>query len=312
LQKETTLSTIGRTMNQTRQQVFAEWFRLARPFSLTAAAVPVLFGTALAFKDGSFAAGPLFAMLFGSLLIQAATNMFNEFYDAQRGLDVAGTVGIAGSIVSGRVTARRVLVGALLCYTVALFLGIYLIVVGGWPILVLGCLSALGGYLYSAGPRPIAYTPASEAVVFVFMGILIVVIAYAVQTRDFPAYVPLAALPIGGLVAAILLANNIRDLISDRRGGRRTLPVVFGREVAILVYRSLLLEAYLAVAVLIALGVVPPECALVFPSVFAALRLWRDVASYSTPSRLDPVVKRTAGLHLVFGLLYTVGVLIGA
>jgi 1,4-dihydroxy-2-naphthoate octaprenyltransferase len=299
-------------MNQTRQQVFAEWFRLARPFSLTAAAVPVLFGTALAFKDGSFAPGPLFAMLFGSLLIQAATNMFNEFYDAQRGLDVAGTIGIAGSIVSGRVTARRVLVGALLCYTLALFLGIYLVVVGGWPILVLGCLSALGGYLYSAGPRPIAYTPASEAVVFVFMGILIVVIAYAVQTREFPAYVPLAALPIGGLVAAILLANNIRDLISDRRGGRRTLPVVFGREVAILVYRALLLEAYLAVAVLIAFGVVPPECALVFPSVFAALRLWRDVASYSTPSRLDPVVKRTAGLHLVFGLLYTVGVLIGA
>jgi 1,4-dihydroxy-2-naphthoate polyprenyltransferase len=299
-------------MNQTRQQIFGEWLRLARPFSLTAAAVPVLFGTALAFKDGSFAPGPLFAMLFGSLLIQAATNMFNEFYDAQRGLDVAGTIGIAGSIVSGRVTARRVLVGALLCYTLALFLGIYLVVVGGWPILVLGCLSALGGYLYSAGPRPIAYTPASEAVVFVFMGILIVVIAYAVQTREFPAYVPLAALPIGGLVAAILLANNIRDLISDRRGGRRTLPVVFGREVAILVYRALLLEAYLAVAVLIAFGVVPPECALVFPSVFAALRLWRDVASYSTPSRLDPVVKRTAGLHLVFGLLYTVGVLIGA
>jgi len=295
-----------------RKQVFAEWFRLARPFSLTASAVPVLFGTALAFKDGSFVPGPLFAMLFGSLLIQAATNMFNEFYDAQRGLDVAGTIGIAGSIVSGRVTARRVLVGALLCYTVALFLGIYLVVVGGWPILVLGCLSALGGYLYSAGPRPIAYTPASEAVVFVFMGILIVVIAYAVQTRTFPAYVPLAALPIGGLVAAILLANNIRDLISDRRGGRRTLPVVFGREVAILIYRVLLLEAFLAVAVLIAFGVVPPECALVFPSVFAALRLWRDVASYSTPRRLDPIVKRTAGLHLVFGLLYTVGVLIGA
>jgi 1,4-dihydroxy-2-naphthoate octaprenyltransferase len=299
-------------MNPTRQQVFAEWFRLARPFSLTAAAVPVFFGTALASKDGSFAPGPLFAMLFGSLLIQAATNMFNEFYDAQRGLDVAGTVGIAGSIVSGRLTARRVLVGALLCYTVALFLGIYLVVVGGWPILVLGCLSALGGYLYSAGPRPIAYTPASEAVVFVFMGVLIVVIAYAVQAHSFPAYVPLAALPIGGLVAAILLANNIRDLISDRRGGRRTLPVVFGREVAVLVYRALLLEAYLAVAVLIAFGVVPPECALVFPSVFAAFRLWRDVASYSTPSRLDPVVKRTAGLHLVFGLLYTVGVLIGA
>jgi 1,4-dihydroxy-2-naphthoate polyprenyltransferase len=299
-------------MNPTRQQVFAEWFRLARPFSLTAAAVPVFFGTALAFKDGSFTPGPFLAMLFGSLLIQAATNMFNEFYDARRGLDVTGTVGIAGSIVSGRMTAGRVLAGALSCYTLALFLGIYLIAVGGWPVLVLGCLSALGGYLYSAGPRPIAYTPASEAAVFVFMGVLIVVIAYAVQARSFPAYVAFAALPIGGPVAAILLANNIRDQISDRRGGRRTLPVVFGREVAILIYRALLLEAYVAVVVLMAFGIVPPECALIFPSIFAAFRLWRDVASYSTPRRLDPVVKRTAGLHLVFGLLYTLGVLIGA
>src|SRR5919206_3832567 len=291
----------------TRRRVFNEWFLLARPFSLTAAAVPVFFGTALAFKDGSFAWGPFLAMLFGSLLIQAATNMFNEFYDSQRGLDVAGTVGIAGSIVRGRMHARVVLMGALFCYTLALFLGIYLISVGGWPILALGSLSALGGYLYSAGPRPIAYTPASEAAVFLFMGILIVVIAYAVQARDFPLYVPLAALPLGGPVAAILLANNIRDLVSDRRGGRRTLPVVFGREVAILVYRILLLEAFVAVAVLMVVRVVPPECALVFPSVFAALRLWRDVASYSTPKRLDPVVKRTAGLHLVFGLLYTAG-----
>jgi 1,4-dihydroxy-2-naphthoate polyprenyltransferase len=294
-----------------RRAVLGEWFWLARPFSLTAAAVPVLFGTALAWRDGAFGWGPFLAMLFGSLLIQAATNMFNEFYDEQRGLDVAGTVGIAGSIVGGRVTARSVLVGALLCYTAALFLGIYLISVGGWPILILGGLSALGGYLYSAGPRPIAYTPASEAAVFVFMGVLIVVIAYAVQAGGFPVYVPLAALPIGGPVAAILLANNLRDLVSDRRGGRRTLPIVFGREVGVLVYRALLLEAYVAVGVLMAFGVVPPECALVFPSLFAALRLWRDVAAYSTPRRLDPVVKRTAGLHLVFGLLYTAGVLIG-
>ena len=298
-------------MNPTRRLVFAEWFRLARPFSLTAALVPVLFGTALAYADGAFDPYPFLAMLFGSLLIQAATNMFNEFYDERRGLDVAGTVGIAGSIVGGRVAARSVLVGALVCYTLALFLGIYLVSVGGWPILVLGCLSALGGYLYSAGPRPIAYTPASEAAVFVFMGVLIVVIAYAVQAGGFPLRVPLAALPIGGPVAAILLANNVRDLISDRRGGRRTLPIVFGREVAVLVYRALLLEAYVAVAALMAFGLVPPECALVFPSVFAASRLWRDIARYSTPQRLDPVVKRTAGLHLVFGLLYTAGVLLG-
>jgi 1,4-dihydroxy-2-naphthoate octaprenyltransferase len=291
--------------------ILAEWFRLARPFSLTASAVPVIFGTALALRDGAFAWGPFLAMLFGSLLIQAATNMFNEFYDEQRGLDTATTVGIAGSIVQGRVHARAVLVGALFCYTLALFLGIYLVVVGGWPILVLGCLCALGGYLYSAGPRPIAYTPASEAAVFLYMGVLIVVIAYAVQTGTFPLYVPLAALPIGGPVAAILLANNIRDMRSDRRGGRRTLPIVAGREIGVLIYRALLLEAYVAVGVLMAFGVVPLECSLVFLSVAPALRLWRDIGVNTTPERLDPVVKRTAGLHLLFGMLYTAGVLLG-
>jgi 1,4-dihydroxy-2-naphthoate polyprenyltransferase len=292
--------------------LFAEWFRLARPFSLTASAVPVFFGTALALREGAFAWGPFLAMLFGSLLIQAATNMFNEFYDERRGLDVAGAVGIAGSIVGGRMHARAVLRGALFCYTVALFLGIYLVVVGGWPILVLGCLCALGGYLYSAGPRPIAYTPASEAAVFLFMGILIVVIAYAVQDPgSFPLRVPLAALPIGGPVAAILLANNIRDMGSDRRGGRRTLPIVLGREVGVLIYRALLLEAYVAAAALMALRIVPLECALVFLSASTALRLWRDIAVTTTPERLDPVVKRTAGLHLAFGLLYAAGVLLG-
>jgi 1,4-dihydroxy-2-naphthoate octaprenyltransferase len=295
-----------------QRSIFAEWFRLARPFSLTASAVPVLFGTALALKDGAFAWGPFLAMLFGSLLIQAATNMFNEFYDERRGLDVAGTVGIAGSIVQGRVHPRAVLLGALFCYTVALFLGIYLVVVGGWPILLLGGLSALGGYLYSAGRRPIAYTPASEVAVFLFMGILIAVIAYAVQAPgSFPLRVPLAALPIGGPVAAILLANNIRDMGSDRRGGRRTLPIVLGREAGVLIYRILLLEAYVAAITLMAFGVVPLECALVLLSASAALRLWRDIAVTTTPKRLDPVVKRTARLHLVFGLLYTAGVLLG-
>ena len=295
-----------------RRPIVVEWFRLARPFSLTASAVPVLFGTALALRDGAFAWGPFLAMFLGSLLIQAATNMFNEFYDEQRGLDTATTVGIAGSIVQGRVHARAVLLGALSCYTLALFLGIYLITVGGWPILVLGCLCALGGYLYSAGPRPIAYTPASEAAVFLFMGVLIVVIAYAVQNPGhFPLYVPLAALPIGGPVAAILLANNIRDMRSDRRGGRRTLPIVLGREVAVMIYRALLLEAYVAVGALMALRVVPLECALVLLSVTPALRLWRDIGTNMTPERLDPVVKRTARLHLLFGLLYTAGILLG-
>jgi 1,4-dihydroxy-2-naphthoate octaprenyltransferase len=295
-----------------QRSIAAEWFWLARPFSLTAAAVPVIFGTVLAGKDGVFAFLPVMAMLLGSLFIQAATNMFNEFYDEQRGLDVAGAVGIAGSIVAGRMHARTVLVGALFCYTVALFMGIYLIFVGGWPILVLGCLSALGGYLYSAGPKPIAYTPASELAVFLFMGVLIVVTTYAVQARAFPLYVPFAALPFGGPVAAILLANNIRDMESDRRGGRRTVPIVFGRGAAIWFYRGLLLEAYAAVFLLILFGVMPWSAGLVVLSLPLAVKVWRGISSSTRPERLDPIVKATAGVHLTFGLLYAAGVLVGS
>lgn len=288
----------------------AEWFWLARPFTLTAAAVPVLFGTTLAFTDGTFSWGPFLAMLFASLLIQAATNMFNEFYDEQRGLDTEGSVGIAGSIVRGRMKARHVLFGALLCYTLALFLSVYLVYVGGWPILLLGCLSALGGYVYSAGPRPIAYTPASEATVFLFMGVVIVVITYGVQAGSYPFYVPLAATPIGLLVAAILLANNIRDLESDRRGGRNTLPVAFGRGGGVAIYRGLLLGPYLLVGALALTGDVPLGALLALLSAPVAVRLWSRVSASTVPERLDPAVKGTAGLHAVFGLLYTAGLLL--
>lgn len=301
---------MGTDLGPADRSLAAEWFWLARPFSLTAAAVPVLFGTALALTDGTFSLGPFLAMLFASILIQAATNMFNEFYDEQRGLDTEGSVGIAGSIVKGRMQARDVLLGALFCYTLALFLGLYLVYVGGWPILLLGCLSALGGYVYSAGPRPVAYTPASEATVFLFMGLVIVVITYGVQAGSYPLYVPLAATPIGALVAAILLANNIRDLESDRRGGRNTLPVAFGRQGGIFVYRGLLAGAYLFGAVLALIGVVPVGSLLVLLSVPLAIRLWGRISASTVPDLLDPVVKKTAGLHAVFGLLYTVGFLL--
>lgn len=272
--------------------------------------MPVLFGTSLAFTDGVSSWGPFFAMLLASLLIQAATNMFNEFYDEQRGLDTEGSVGIAGSIVQGRIKARSVLFGALVCYTMALFLGLYLVYVGGWPILLLGCLSALGGYVYSAGPRPIAYTPASEATVFIFMGPVIVIIAYGVQAGSYPPAVLAAATPIGALVAAILLANNVRDLDSDRRGGRNTLPVAMGRGGGIAVYKGLLVGSYVSLLALVISGVVSAGSLLVFLSVPLVLRLWRGISATKMPERLDPIVKVTAGLHAVFGLLYALGVLL--
>lgn len=287
-----------------------EWVRLARPFTLTAAAVPVLFGTALALRDGGFRPGPFAAMLLASLLIQAATNMFNEYYDEKRGLDTVDSVGISGSIVGGKLAARTVLLAALGLYAAAFALGLYLVAAGGIAILVLGLVSALAGYLYTGGPRPISSTPASEATVFVFMGVLIPVIAYAVQAGGFPPDVILAALPLGCPVAAILLANNIRDLDEDTRGGRRTLPIVLGRAGGVAVYRGLLAGTYLLLVVLILSGVVTAGALLALASLPLAARLWRGVAASTVPSRLVPVVKGTSGMHAVFGLLYALGILV--
>ncbi|QIN79933.1 hypothetical protein GBA65_16955 [Rubrobacter marinus] len=255
-----------------------EWFWLARPFTLTAAAVPVLFGTALALSDGAFAWGPFLAMLVASLLIQAATNMFNEFYDEKRGLDTAEAVGIAGSIVQGRVHARAVLLGPCSATRSRPCSGCTSSSSGaGHP----GPRAALG-----AGRLPVLRRAAPHRLHGGQRGRRLPVHGRPHRGhrlrgpgRRPPVARPLAALPIGGLVAAILLANNIRDMESDRRGGRRTLPIVFGRSGGILVYRALLLEAYVAVAALISFGVVPLGAALAVVSALLLPGLWRGIAA---------------------------------
>jgi 1,4-dihydroxy-2-naphthoate octaprenyltransferase len=288
-----------------------EWLRLTRLFSLTAAAVPVLLGTALAAGRFRFLPLPFLAMLLASLLIQAATNMFNEYYDAVRGLDASDSVGISGSIVSGRLEARAVLRSALWTYAAAALLSLYLVFEGGALVLGLGLLAALAGYLYSGGPRPIAYTPFGELTVFLSMGPLIVTLSYAVQTHQLSALPLLASLPIGFLVAAILLANSIRDLEGDALGGRRTLAILVGRRRAIRLYRSLLWASYAVVAALVLARQISPWALLSLASAALALRLYREVAGSSGRIALNRVVRGTSGLHLALGLLLTLGVLLG-
>ena len=285
--------------------------RLTRLFSLTAAAVPVLLGTALAAGRFRFLPLPFLAMLLASLLIQAATNMFNEYYDAVRGLDASDSVGISGSIVSGRLEARAVLRSALWTYAAAALLSLYLVFEGGALVLGLGLLAALAGYLYSGGPRPIAYTPFGELTVFLSMGPLIVTLSYAVQTHQLSALPLLASLPIGFLVAAILLANSIRDLEGDALRGRRTLAILVGRRRAIRLYRSLLWASYAVVAALVLARQISPWALLSLASAALALRLYREVAGSSGRIALNRVVRGTSGLHLALGLLLTLGVLLG-
>lgn len=280
------------------------WIRLSRPFSLTASIVPVLVGASLALLDGYFDGVNLVLMLVASLLIQAATNMFNEYYDYRRGLDDRESVGIAGVIVEGSVTARTVLAGALGCFAVALFLGLILVVRTGWPVLAVGLLSAFLAFVYSGGPKPIAYTAFGELEVFIAMGLIQVGLSYYIHTLTLTGRALWASLPVGCLVAAILLGNNIRDRRGDAERGRATFVIVFGRPAALGFLAALLLGAYLTAIVGVLAGLLPWPALLVIVTAPVARKVWLRFTSADEPRLLHPAVKLTAGLHAQYGLVY--------
>lgn len=287
------------------------WWRVARPFSLTASAIPVLVGGALALQTGRFDGLNFALLLVPSLLIQVATNAFNEYYDYRRGLDTHESVGIAGVIVGGVVSDRAVLRFALGCLLVALPFCLVLVARTGWPVLAAGLLSVLGAWIYSGGPKPVAYTPFGELEVFIFMGLIQVALGYIVHTGTLEPPVLWAALPVACLVAAILLANNLRDQVGDAARGRRTLPIAIGRGPALGVLLGLILGAYATLTVGVALGMFAWPALLPWLTLPMARGCLRPFRETEAPRALDSAVKRTAQLHLRFGLALTVGLLLG-
>jgi 1,4-dihydroxy-2-naphthoate octaprenyltransferase len=292
----------------THHPFIRRWFPLFRPFTLTAAAVPVLVGGALAGWDGTFHVDRFVALLLCAALIQAATNMLNEYFDYRRGLDTTESVGIAGSIVHGQLSAEAVLRGALLTLTAALVFGLYLVaVVSPWLLLV-GAVSVLGAYVYSGGPKAVSSTPFGEAQVFVLMGLLLVGLGYYVHHETVTGQVLVAALPVSCLVAAILLGNNIRDMAGDAARGRRTLPIVSGRAAGVAILTALLFGAELLLVVAVLTGAAPWPALLGLLSLPLAPRIVARFRETALPSALHPAVKGIARLHLVQGTLYALGV----
>jgi len=263
----------------------------------------------VAVYEGSFRHPALFAAMFvASVLIQIATNMFNEYYDYRRGLDTPQTVGIAGAIVSGRIAPIAVFAAAISCYFVALMLGIFIVLNSSPYVLFWGMASALAGYLYTGGPLPIAYTPFGEATVGFFMGPVIVGLAAFIQTGSLTSSALWASLPIGCLVAAILLANNIRDIVADARAGRHTVPITLGRNAGIAVFAALLGGAYVIAVLAVLLRELPPTALLPLLTLPIPPRLVGLFRSTEDPRALNAGVRGSAALHARFGLLFALGI----
>jgi 1,4-dihydroxy-2-naphthoate octaprenyltransferase len=288
------------------------WVPLIRPFTLTAAAVPVLLGGALAAWEAEFSVARLLALFLAAILMQAATNMLNEYFDYQRGLDTPESVGIAGSIVRGELTASAVLRGALVCLTAALVCGLFLVITVSPWLLAIGAASVLGAYVYSGGPRPVSSTPFGEAQAFVLMGLLLVGLGYYVHTATVSWAVLAASLPVSCLVAAILLGNNIRDMEGDAARGRRTLPILFGRGGGLFVLDALMFGAFFLLVAAVLFGAAPWLALIAYLALPLVPGISRRFRTTTVPAALHPAVKGIARLHLVQGCLYATGVALAA
>jgi 1,4-dihydroxy-2-naphthoate octaprenyltransferase len=203
------------------------WIIAIRPKTLTIAVVPVLTATALAWSE----AGPvswlvMLTAMMASVLIQVGTNLHNDAADFEQGADDRATrLGPPRATAEGWLTARQVRRAATLSFTLAVVTGVYLIWVGGWPILIAGLLSIVAGLAYTGGPKPIAYVGLGELFVFIFFGLVAVCGTYYLQTGALSWSAWITGTLIGMPAAAVLVVNNYRDLGNDRDVGKNTLAV---------------------------------------------------------------------------------------
>ncbi|MCR2821759.1 1,4-dihydroxy-2-naphthoate polyprenyltransferase [Lederbergia panacisoli] len=286
------------------------WWQLSRPHTLTAAFIPVLLGTALAIKSGPFHIPLFIAMLVASLLIQTATNMFNEYFDYARGLDHENSVGIGGAIVRNGVKPKTVLYLGFVLFGIAIGLGLYITINSSWWIAVIGVICMAVGYFYTGGPRPIAYTPFGELMSGFFMGVVIIQISYFIQTSYISKISILVSIPVSILIGSIMLANNIRDLDGDQENGRKTLAIIIGRQKAIGLLAGMFILSYSWIIFLIFFTETSFWLLITFISIPKALKAVKGFIGKTEPIQMMPAMKATAQTNTIFGFLMAIGLFI--
>jgi 1,4-dihydroxy-2-naphthoate polyprenyltransferase len=286
------------------------WLLAARPKTLPAAAVPVMVGTAVALSEEVFRFGPALAALLGALLIQIGTNFANDVFDYKKGADTGERLGPMRVTQAGLLAPGQVLAGMWLTFGLAALIGLYLITVGGWPILVVGLLSILSGIAYTGGPFPLGYHGLGDLFVFIFFGLVAVGGTYYVQAGAVSPAAYGAAVPVGLLATAILVVNNLRDIETDRAAGKKTLAVRFGARGAQGEYLLLLGVAYAVPILMPLLGLATPWVLLAWLSLPFVIPLVNLI--FTEKGRpLNKALAGTARLELLYGLLFSVGLILG-
>src|SRR5208282_55551 len=294
----------------TRPGALAIWIQAIRAPSLSAAAIPVLLGVAIAARDGFFAPGRMVLALIGAMAIQAGTNLINDYYDFTSGADSSESLGPSMVIQRGLLAPDQVWRGGIVAFAIGAALGLVLVYLCGWPILAIGIPSVAAGYFYTARPIALAYVALGELTVFLFMGPAIIVGTYYVMALHFTWQAVLASIPLGFLVAGILHANNIRDIESDRVHGKHTLATVLGRTGANYELAALDVLAYATTLVAMIAGAIPWTGLIAFLSVPRAVSQLQIVMRETAPKKLNLALMRSVQLHMEFGLLMIVAFLV--
>ena len=286
-----------------RPGAFAIWLQAVRAPSLSAAAVPVLLGTAVAARDGYFRGWRMLLALIGAVAIQAGTNLINDYYDFRSGADSHNSLGPSMVIQRGLLTPEQVWRGGIVAFAIGAALGIVLVYLCGWPILAIGIPSIAAGYFYTAAPVSLAYIGLGELTVFLFMGPAIVLGAYFVMALTFSWSALWASVALGFLVAGILHANNIRDIETDGLHGKRTLATILGRGGAIWELITLDVLAYATTLIAVAARSLPWTVLLVLITIPRARDQIRIVRSTTEAKKLNLALLRSVQLHMEFGIL---------
>jgi 1,4-dihydroxy-2-naphthoate polyprenyltransferase len=289
---------------------FRIWLMAARPRTLPAAVAPVLVGTALAGFVHVFHPLRFVAALLGALFIRVGTNLSNDYSDARRGADAEDRLGPVRVTAGGLVPPRQVLIATYVSFGLAVLFGIYLIAVAGWELLIVGAASILAGVGYTGGPKPYGYEGLGEVFVFLFFGVVAVAGSYFVQVTSLDWEAFALAVPVGLLAAAILVVNNVRDIDSDRRAGKRTLAVKLGRERTRVMYAAVVYLAYVLTPITWVFGPTTAWVLLPWLTLPLAAAVVRIVRTRTDGPALNGALARSGMLQLAFCVLLSAGLLL--
>ena len=288
------------------------WWLAIRPRTLPAAASPVLIGWAIAWVNGVFRVLPAIIILFCALLLQILANLVNDVADYQKGTDKSGRLGPTRVTQSGLLSIRAVWTGAAVAALPAAAGGLYLAFFRGWPVLVIGGIALICAVLYTVGPFAFEDYGLGDLAAFLFFGFVTVCGTTYILLGYLVPLSWLGGLGAGALVTAILVVNNVRDIESDTRAGRRNIPVRWGRRAGEIEYVSMMILAYLAVGAAFLAGWSGAWILLPLVSIPRAVHLVRHMRTLPAGTGFNLLLANTAQLVLIYSILLALGILLDA